>query len=156
VGVPCEVTHYLYSPRLPSVQTWQGERASAFRPVNPATGEVFEAEVDLSALAEQLDAHERGGGVDLTGSNGLLTGLTRQVLRHPSDCRERVARLVELDDAFHLISGERLASQSDSVRFEEMDDARLAEYVDVSEISGCSAPARSRRPVVGSALDQAA
>ena len=52
-----------------------------FRQVNPATGEVFEAEVDLSALAEQLVAQARGGGVDLTGPNGLLTGLTRQVLQ---------------------------------------------------------------------------
>jgi putative transposase len=52
-----------------------------FRQVNPATGEVFEAEVDLSALAEQLVAQARGGGVELTGPNGLLTGLTRQVLQ---------------------------------------------------------------------------
>lgn len=52
-----------------------------FRHVNPATGEVVEAEVDLSALAEQLVEQARGNGVELTGPNGLLTGLTKQVLQ---------------------------------------------------------------------------
>ncbi len=52
-----------------------------FRHVNSATGEVVEAEVDLSALAEQLVEQARGDGVELTGPNGLLTGLTRQVLQ---------------------------------------------------------------------------
>jgi putative transposase len=35
---------------------------------------------DLSALAGQLVKAARGGGVDLTGPGGLLTGLTKQVL----------------------------------------------------------------------------
>ncbi len=35
---------------------------------------------DLSALAEELVAAARGRGVELTGPDGLLTGLTRRVL----------------------------------------------------------------------------
>ena len=36
---------------------------------------------DLSDLAEQLVAAAAGQGIDLTGENGLLTALTRQVLQ---------------------------------------------------------------------------
>lgn len=53
--------------------------------VNPVMGEVVEAEVDLSALAEQLVARATSQGVELTGPNGLLTGLTRQVLQSALD-----------------------------------------------------------------------
>nr|WP_234658995.1 IS256 family transposase [Agromyces marinus] len=49
--------------------------------VNPRTGELVEADVDLSALAEQLVATATNQGIELTGPNGLLTGLTRQVLQ---------------------------------------------------------------------------
>ncbi len=52
-----------------------------FTHVNPSTGELVEAEVDLSALAEQLVASASSQGIELTGPNGLLTGLTRQVLQ---------------------------------------------------------------------------
>ncbi|WP_344296301.1 IS256 family transposase, partial [Agromyces neolithicus] len=52
-----------------------------FTQVNPQTGEVVQAEVDLSTLAEQLVASAQSQGIELTGPNGLLTGLTRQVLQ---------------------------------------------------------------------------
>ncbi len=35
---------------------------------------------DLSVLVDELVAAARGQGVELTGSGGLLTGLTRRVL----------------------------------------------------------------------------
>lgn len=49
--------------------------------VNARTGELVEAEVDLSALADQLVAQAQSQGIELTGPDGLLTGLTRQVLQ---------------------------------------------------------------------------
>jgi len=58
-----------------------GNELQRFRQVNSVSGEVVEAEVDLSALAEQLVAQASGQGIELTGPNGLLTGLTRQVLQ---------------------------------------------------------------------------
>ena len=45
------------------------------------TGEVLAAENDFAAIAEELVAAARGQGIELTGPNGLLTGLTRQVLQ---------------------------------------------------------------------------
>ena len=42
--------------------------------------DVAGAAPDLSMLAEQLVAASRRQGVDLTGPDGLLTGLTKQVL----------------------------------------------------------------------------
>ncbi|GAA1768174.1 hypothetical protein GCM10009747_31200 [Agromyces humatus] len=58
-----------------------GKELQRFRQVNPQTGEVIEAEVDLSALAEQLVVSAQAQGIELTGPDGLLTGLTRQVLQ---------------------------------------------------------------------------
>lgn len=52
-----------------------------FTRVDPASGEVLESRVDLSELAAQLVASARGQGIELTGENGLLTGLTKQVLQ---------------------------------------------------------------------------
>lgn len=49
--------------------------------VDPETGEVLPPATDFSALAEELVASARGQGVELTGPDGLLTGLTRQVLQ---------------------------------------------------------------------------
>ncbi|MDQ0577156.1 transposase-like protein [Agromyces albus] len=49
--------------------------------VNAQTGELIEADVDLSALAEQLVAQAQAQGIELTGPDGLLTGLTRQMLQ---------------------------------------------------------------------------
>lgn len=42
--------------------------------------EIIEQEPDLEGLADQLVAAARSRGVDLTGPDGLLTGLTKQVL----------------------------------------------------------------------------
>lgn len=58
-----------------------GKELQRFTQVNPVTGEVIEAEIDLSALAEQLVASAQSQGIELTGPDGLLTGLTRQVLQ---------------------------------------------------------------------------
>jgi len=58
-----------------------GKELQRITQVNPRTGELVEAEVDLSALAEQLVATATNQGIELTGPNGLLTGLTRQVLQ---------------------------------------------------------------------------
>lgn len=52
-----------------------------FTHVNSQTGEFVEADVDLSDLAQQLVASATAQGIELTGPNGLLTGLTRQVLQ---------------------------------------------------------------------------
>ncbi len=49
--------------------------------VDPNTGELLYAENDFAAMAEELVAAARGQGIELTGPNGLLTGLTRQVLQ---------------------------------------------------------------------------
>jgi transposase-like protein len=49
--------------------------------VDPSTGEVLPAETDFAALAEELVAAARGQGIQLTGPNGLLSDLTRQVLQ---------------------------------------------------------------------------
>ncbi|BDZ53064.1 IS256 family transposase [Agromyces marinus] len=58
-----------------------GKELQRITQVNPRTGELVEADVDLSALAEQLVATATNQGIELTGPNGLLTGLTRQVLQ---------------------------------------------------------------------------
>lgn len=52
-----------------------------FTHVNSQTGELVEADVDLSDLAAQLVASAASQGIELTGPHGLLTGLTRQVLQ---------------------------------------------------------------------------
>ena len=49
--------------------------------VDLRTGEVLPAPPNITAVAEQLVAAARGQGIELTGPNGLLTGLTRQVLQ---------------------------------------------------------------------------
>ena len=49
--------------------------------VDPNTGELLYAENDFASIAEELVAAARGPGIELTGPNGLLTGLTRQVLQ---------------------------------------------------------------------------
>lgn len=49
--------------------------------VNSQTGELVEADVDLSDRTQQLVASATAQGIELTGPNGLLTGLTRQVLQ---------------------------------------------------------------------------
>ena len=54
---------------------------------------------DLSALADQLVASARTHGVELTGSGGLLTGLTKQVLETALD--------VELSEHLGHDRGER-------------------------------------------------
>ncbi len=48
---------------------------------DPQTGEVLPAESDFGSLAAELVAAARGQGIELTGPNGLLTDLTRQVLQ---------------------------------------------------------------------------
>lgn len=58
-----------------------GKELQRVTTVNARTGEIVEAEVDLSALADQLVAQARSRGIELTGPDGLLTGLTRQVLQ---------------------------------------------------------------------------
>ena len=57
------------------------------------------AQPDLSALAERLVATARTQGVELTGPDGLLTGLTRQVLE--------TALGAELDEHLGHERGER-------------------------------------------------
>ena len=49
--------------------------------VDPDTGELLYAENDFAAMAEEFMTAARGQGIELTGPNGLLTGLTRQVLQ---------------------------------------------------------------------------
>jgi transposase-like protein len=49
--------------------------------VDPETGEVLPSDADLSGIAAELVAAARGQGIELTGPNGLLTDLTRQVLQ---------------------------------------------------------------------------
>ena len=49
--------------------------------MDPNTGELLSAENDFAGIAEELVAAARGQGIELTGPNGLLTGLTRQVLQ---------------------------------------------------------------------------
>src|ERR1700712_3002732 len=49
--------------------------------IDPSTGGVLSAENDFAGIAEELVAAARGQGIELTGPNGLLTGLTRQVLQ---------------------------------------------------------------------------
>lgn len=49
--------------------------------VDPRTGEVLPPPPDVTAVADQLVAAAREQGIELTGPNGLLTGLTRQVLQ---------------------------------------------------------------------------
>ncbi|GAA5037612.1 IS256 family transposase [Microbacterium fluvii] len=58
-----------------------GKELQRVTQVNSRTGEIVEAGVDLSELAERLVATATAEGVELTGPNGLLTGLTRQVLQ---------------------------------------------------------------------------
>jgi transposase-like protein len=48
---------------------------------DPNTGEVLPASADLSGIAAELIAAARGQGIELTGPDGLLTDLTRQVLQ---------------------------------------------------------------------------
>lgn len=49
--------------------------------VDPETGEVLPAVTDFASMAQELVAAARGQGIELTGPDGLLTGLTRQVLQ---------------------------------------------------------------------------
>lgn len=58
-----------------TMTTEDGER------VDQRTGEVLPSPPDVAAVADQLVATAREQGIDLTGPNGLLTGLTRQVLQ---------------------------------------------------------------------------
>jgi putative transposase len=46
---------------------------------DPETGRPLPAETDFAALAAELVESAKGQGIELTGPNGLLTGLTRQV-----------------------------------------------------------------------------
>ena len=48
---------------------------------DPESGEVLAAENDFAAIADEFVAAARGQGIELTGPNGLLTGLTWQVLQ---------------------------------------------------------------------------
>jgi len=48
---------------------------------DPDTGEPLPAVTDFSQLAQDLVDSARGHGIELTGPNGLLTGLTKQVLQ---------------------------------------------------------------------------
>ncbi len=48
---------------------------------DPETGRPLPAETDFAAIAAELVEAARGQGIELTGPNGLLTGLTRQVLQ---------------------------------------------------------------------------
>jgi len=48
---------------------------------DPETGRPLPAEADFAALAAELVESAKGQGIELTGPNGLLTGLTRQVLQ---------------------------------------------------------------------------
>jgi putative transposase len=48
---------------------------------DPETGRPLPAETDFAALAAELVESAKGQGIELTGPNGLLTGLTRQVLQ---------------------------------------------------------------------------
>ena len=45
--------------------------------VDPRTGEVLPPPPDVTVVADQLVAAAREQGIELTGPNGLLTGLTR-------------------------------------------------------------------------------
>ena len=49
--------------------------------VDRQTGKVLAAENDFAGIAEELVAAARGQGIEPTGPNGLLAGLTRQVLQ---------------------------------------------------------------------------
>jgi hypothetical protein len=49
--------------------------------VDDSTGEVSPTDTDFTAMAEELVAAARGQRVELTGPEGLSTGLTRQVLQ---------------------------------------------------------------------------
>jgi hypothetical protein len=49
----------------------------------PGTELALASDPGLAALAERLVAAAREQGVQLTGSGGLLTGLTKQVLACP-------------------------------------------------------------------------
>ena len=48
---------------------------------DPESGEVLAAENDFAAIADEFVAAARGQGIELTGPNGLRTGLTWQVLQ---------------------------------------------------------------------------
>ena len=60
--------------------------------VDLRTGEILPAPPDVTAVAEQLVAAARGQGIELTGPNGLLTGLTRQVLQSALEAELTVNR----------------------------------------------------------------
>lgn len=78
-----------------------GKELQRFTTVNARTGELVEADVDLSDLAEQLVAQAHAQGIELTGPDGLLTGLTRQTrVEHavsavPAPARRGTDRLVQ-------------------------------------------------------------
>ncbi len=59
--------------------------------VDPRTGEILPPPPDVTAVADQLVATAREQGIDLTGPNGLLTGLTRQVLQSALEAELRAA-----------------------------------------------------------------
>ena len=87
--------------------------------VDLRTGEVLPAPPNITAVAEQLVAAARGQGIERTGPNGLLTGLTPQVLQSALEAevtdflhRDRPPRIV---DAGHLAVHDR-AGSADAVR----------------------------------------
>lgn len=76
--------------------------------VDPRTGEVLPAAPDVSAVADQLVTAAREQGIDLTGPNGLLTGLARQVLQSALDA--------ELTAHLGYDSGDRARKQTPNSR----------------------------------------
>ena len=82
--------------------TEDGER------VDQRTGEVLPSPPDVAAVADQLVATAREQGIDLTGPNGLLTGLTRQVLQSALEA--------ELTEHLGYDPGDRVGKQTPNSR----------------------------------------
>ncbi len=76
--------------------------------VDLRTGEVLPAPPNITAVAEQLVAAARGQGIGLTGPNGLLTGLTRQVLQSALEA--------ELTEHLGYDPGDRVGKQTPNSR----------------------------------------
>lgn len=76
--------------------------------VDLRTGEVLPAPPNITAVAEQLVAAARGQGIELTGPNGLLTGLTRQVLQSALEA--------ELTEHLGYDPGDRVGKQTPNSR----------------------------------------
>lgn len=72
------------------------------------SGELIPAEPDMSLLADQLVSQAREQGVQLTGTGGLLTQLTRQVLE--------TALQTEMADHLGYEHGEAPGDQAGNVR----------------------------------------